>query len=166
MRTHYHNLMIQENADPAIIKASYKVLAQRYHPDRNPENAKEAKRIFQIVTVAYETLSDPNKRAVYDAKLRAARDTASGGKPRRAAQAPSPPPNTSERVNQSSSNPEGLVELVTNTQIAKRLRIMTKLAADNPNTPKAIKWLLYRPVHLVVVVQGVVALYLFRDVIF
>lgn len=69
MRTHYDNLQIQEGAAPEVIKASYKALAQKWHPDRNPDKAEEAARIFRIITSAYEVLSDSETRAKYDAWL-------------------------------------------------------------------------------------------------
>lgn len=64
-RTHYDNLNIARNADIAVIKAAYKALAQKYHPDRNPDNP-NAQKIMQIINKAYEILSDPIKRAEHD----------------------------------------------------------------------------------------------------
>lgn len=166
MRTHYHNLQVQENADQAIIKASYKVLAQRYHPDRNTDNAEEASRIFLIITDAYEILSEPDKRSVYDAKLKAARKSALAAKSHRTEQEPRPAPHIPERVAPISANPAGLLDLVANTQMGQKLRRMMRRVADNQNTPPTIRWLLNRPVHLVVMLQVIVAAYLFKDVIF
>lgn len=64
-RTHYDNLKIVRDAPPEIIKAAYKTLAQRYHPDRNPGD-KEAERIMQLINGSYDVLSDPDKRAQHD----------------------------------------------------------------------------------------------------
>lgn len=166
MRTHYHNLQVQENADQAIIKASYKVLAQRYHPDRNSDSAEEANRIFLIITDAYGILSDPHKRSVYDAKLWAARKAALAAKSHRTEQEPPPPPHMPERAGTISANPSGLLDLVANTQMGQRLRRIVGRVADNQSTPPTIRWLLNRPVHLVVILQVIVAAYLFKDVIF
>ena len=47
------------------IKKSYKKLAMKYHPDKNPDNS-EALEKFKQITEAYETLSDPEKREAYD----------------------------------------------------------------------------------------------------
>jgi curved DNA-binding protein CbpA len=69
MHTHYDNLQVKEGAGPEVIKASYKALAQKWHPDRNPGKAEEAARVFRIITSAYEVLSDPETRAKYDAWL-------------------------------------------------------------------------------------------------
>jgi hypothetical protein len=65
MRTHYDNLKIAENAPDEVVKAAYRALCQRYHPDKNPGN-KSAGRIMQILNDAYFTLSDQNRRRQYD----------------------------------------------------------------------------------------------------
>lgn len=54
-----------DTATPEDIKANYRKLALRYHPDRNPGDAK-AEEMFKLITEAYATLSDPTKRADYD----------------------------------------------------------------------------------------------------
>ena len=64
-RTHYDNLNVARNADIAVIKAAYKALAQKYHPDRNPDNS-NAERIMKIINTAYQVLSDPVRRAEHD----------------------------------------------------------------------------------------------------
>ncbi|MGE8063749.1 J domain-containing protein [Pseudomonas sp. NPDC089569] len=69
MRTHYDNLQVQEGAGPEVIKASYKALANKWHPDKNPEKLEEATRVFRIITTAYEVLSNAESRAKYDAWL-------------------------------------------------------------------------------------------------
>lgn len=66
VHTHYDNLKIARNAPPEVIRAVYRTLAQKYHPDRNP-NDLEAARIMTIVNAAYEVLSDPVKRKEHDA---------------------------------------------------------------------------------------------------
>jgi curved DNA-binding protein CbpA len=69
-KTHYSNLQVSEEASPEVIKASYRALAQKWHPDRNPGNATESESVFKIITSAYEVLSNPTERAKYDAMLR------------------------------------------------------------------------------------------------
>ena len=64
-RTHYDNLKVARDAPPEVIRAAYKALAQRYHPDRNPGNDRAA-RIMQIVNASYQVLSDPDARANHD----------------------------------------------------------------------------------------------------
>jgi len=66
IHTHYDNLKVARNAPPEIIRAAYKTLSQKYHPDRNPDNP-DAIRIIQIINTAYEVLSDPTKRREHDA---------------------------------------------------------------------------------------------------
>lgn len=66
VKTHYDNLKVARNAPPEVIRAAYKVLAQKYHPDLNPGNADSA-RIMKLVNVAYDTLSDPTQRREHDA---------------------------------------------------------------------------------------------------
>lgn len=65
IQTHYDNLGISRNAQPEVIKAAYKALAQKYHPDRNPNNP-DAERIMQIINTAYQILIDPVRRAEHD----------------------------------------------------------------------------------------------------
>jgi DnaJ-class molecular chaperone len=65
IHTHYDNLKVARNAPPEVIRAAYKTLSQRFHPDRNADN-EAATRIFQIISSAYEVLSDPAKRKEHD----------------------------------------------------------------------------------------------------
>ena len=66
MHTHYDNLKVSRKAPIEVIRASYKALAQKYHPDLNSGNA-EALRIMTLLNLSYEVLSDPIKRASHDA---------------------------------------------------------------------------------------------------
>jgi len=64
-RDYYDVLGIQRDASEGDIKKSYRRLAMKYHPDRNPDDAgAEAK--FKEAKEAYEVLSDGQKRAAYD----------------------------------------------------------------------------------------------------
>ncbi|MGL4209824.1 MAG: DnaJ domain-containing protein, partial [Candidatus Adiutrix sp.] len=61
----YEVLGVERQADSATIKKAYRVLALKYHPDRNPgDTAAENK--FKEAATAYEVLSDPEKRQLYD----------------------------------------------------------------------------------------------------
>ena len=62
---YYGILGVDRGADEKSIKAAYRKLARKYHPDLNPgDKGAEAK--FKEVNAAYEVLSDPEKRAKYD----------------------------------------------------------------------------------------------------
>lgn len=65
VHTHYDNLKVARNAPPEIIRAAYKTLSQKFHPDRNAGD-ESATRVFQIISAAYEVLSDPVKRKEHD----------------------------------------------------------------------------------------------------
>lgn len=67
--TFYDVLQVSPNADPEVIKAAYRSLVQRYHPDKNPGNPDAEKRL-KTINRAYEVLSDPVKREGYDAALK------------------------------------------------------------------------------------------------
>lgn len=67
--THYDNLKIARDAPPEVIRAAYKSLAHKYHPDRN-QNSPGAARIMSLINIAYEELSDPVKRRLHDEWIR------------------------------------------------------------------------------------------------
>jgi molecular chaperone DnaJ len=60
----YALLDVPRDADPDTIKKAYRRLARQLHPDVNPDPATQEK--FKEISRAYEILSDPQKRAVYD----------------------------------------------------------------------------------------------------
>lgn len=62
--TYYEVLGIEEDATQEQIKAAYRNLAKKYHPDVN--DAQNATAFFRLIQEAYETLSDPAKKAEYD----------------------------------------------------------------------------------------------------
>jgi molecular chaperone DnaJ len=65
-RDFYRILGINQEADPAKIKRAYRRAAKRYHPDISPKDEER----FRQVQTAYETLSDPKKKAVYDERFK------------------------------------------------------------------------------------------------
>jgi hypothetical protein len=65
IHTHYDNLKVARGAPQEVIRAAYKALSQKYHPDKNPGDEKAA-RIMAIVNTAYNILSDPLRRKEHD----------------------------------------------------------------------------------------------------
>lgn len=70
MQSHYRVLGVNNFASIEEVKRVYKTLAKKYHPDVNPGNAFAEER-FKDISNAYNTLSDPLKKRIYDDKLRA-----------------------------------------------------------------------------------------------
>lgn len=64
-RDYYEVLGVARDADESAIKAAYRKLALKYHPDRNPGD-KDAEEKFKEAAEAYSVLSDAQKRASYD----------------------------------------------------------------------------------------------------
>ena len=65
-RDYYEVLGVNRNATDEELKKAYRKLAKKYHPDANPDNKQEAEKKFKEVNEAYETLSDAQKRKMYD----------------------------------------------------------------------------------------------------
>ena len=77
-RDYYDVLGISRDADAAAIKRAYRKLAKKYHPDSNPGD-KTAEQMFKDVNEAYDVLSDPKKKKLYDQFGHAAFDGGAGG---------------------------------------------------------------------------------------
>jgi curved DNA-binding protein CbpA len=98
IHSHYENLKVARDAPPEVIRAAYKTLSQKYHPDRHPGDP-EAARIMTIINAAYDVLSDPIKRQAHDewiASVEAARPAYSPKPPPYAA-TPQPAPHNASR---------------------------------------------------------------------
>lgn len=65
MKDYYKILEVNRDANLDEIKKSYRKLAIKYHPDKNPNN-KEAEEKFKEIAEAYDVLSDPDKKRNYD----------------------------------------------------------------------------------------------------
>ncbi|CAK9074908.1 unnamed protein product [Durusdinium trenchii] len=63
---HYTVLGVARNASEAELAKAYKMLALRYHPDKNQGNTQDAEIGFKRISEAYSVLRDPEKRAEYD----------------------------------------------------------------------------------------------------
>lgn len=63
---YYEKLELSPKCTPIEIKKAYRRLALKWHPDKNPNNKKEAEEKFKDIAEAYETLSKPEKRKIYD----------------------------------------------------------------------------------------------------
>ena len=77
-KDYYEVLGVNRDASEDDIKKSYRKLAMKFHPDRNPDNPK-AEEQFKEAKEAYEILSDANKRAAYDQYGHAGVDQAAAG---------------------------------------------------------------------------------------
>ena len=64
-RDYYDILGLSKSASESEIKSSYRKLAMKYHPDRNPGD-KKAEDKFKEISESYEILKDPQKKAAYD----------------------------------------------------------------------------------------------------
>lgn len=78
--TYYDVLQVEHNASPECVRAAYRRLAHKYHPDKMPGNA-NAVRAMAAINAAYDVLSDPQRRAEHDLWIRRLQRA---GQPRRA----------------------------------------------------------------------------------
>jgi molecular chaperone DnaJ len=76
-RDYYEVLSVERTVSAEEIKKSYRKLAIKYHPDKNPGD-KTAEEKFKELGEAYEVLNDPDKRTLYDQYGHAAFDRRSG----------------------------------------------------------------------------------------
>ena len=76
MRTHYDSLKVTEDAPPEVIRAAYRALSLKYHPDRCDGSAR-SQRMMQSLNEAYAVLSDIRKRTTYDGDLHRMRQPSS-----------------------------------------------------------------------------------------
>jgi len=65
IRTHYDNLGVAREAPPEVIRAAYRALALKFHPDKNPGNT-EASKLMAAINISFDVLIDPAKRLAHD----------------------------------------------------------------------------------------------------
>ena len=65
-KDYYQVLNVSRDASAEDVKKAFRRLALQYHPDRNPENVREAGEKFKEINEAYEVLGDEQKRWQYD----------------------------------------------------------------------------------------------------
>jgi curved DNA-binding protein CbpA len=66
---HYELLQIAQDASPQELRQAFRRLSKRYHPDTTELPAGQAEEAFRQLQLAYLTLSDPERRRVYDHSL-------------------------------------------------------------------------------------------------
>lgn len=66
MHNYYEILGLSDTASIAEVKSAFRLLAKKYHPDINPSGRER----FVLVLKAYETLSDPQQKYIYDSRIR------------------------------------------------------------------------------------------------
>ncbi len=113
VHTHYDNLKIARDAPPEVIRAAYKALCHKFHPDRNGGSPR-ATQTFQLINSAYEVLSDPDRRQQHDVWIARAESAEAGSRaaPRAASSSSSSsssarPWNGKERRRRASTPPGG-----------------------------------------------------------
>src|SRR3978361_287320 len=77
-RCYYETLEVERTADESKLKASFRKLAMKWHPDKNPGDASSEVK-FKEINEAYEVLKDGDKRAAYDRYGHAAFEQGMGG---------------------------------------------------------------------------------------
>jgi DnaJ-class molecular chaperone len=72
MSSDYYDILgVSPQAEDIVIRAAYRALAQRYHPDKSSDAKEAAAMRMRAIQEAYEVLSDPVRRVAYDASLSA-----------------------------------------------------------------------------------------------
>jgi len=95
--SHYQILGIPETADLRQIKAAYRSMAKRFHPDTN-SGSEAAAELFRQLTEAYRVLSDEQLRKVYDRTLKPAQPATPQEKPQSSTKA-KPKPDPQQKFN-------------------------------------------------------------------
>lgn len=109
LKTHYEILGLLSTADDVVVKAAYKALAQKYHPDKCKLDPEVATNWMVVLNAAHAVLCNKTKRKAYDDWLqaRAKRNTKSKVKPAA----------TTNQNQTSSSNHQALIEQLQNNAL-------------------------------------------------
>lgn len=65
-KTHYDNLQVSQLASDIVIRAAFRGLSQKYHPDKNLDDVQNSERVMKIINEAYTVLSNPKSRKEHD----------------------------------------------------------------------------------------------------
>jgi DnaJ domain len=98
--SHYDTLEVSPQASAETVRAAYRSLIQRFHPDRNPGDDAAGSRAVSI-TQAYDVLSDEQRRGAYDRQLLAAATRIRGNDALIASGRPQPRPSRGDRASSS-----------------------------------------------------------------
>ena len=74
MKNWYAVLEVSESASPEVIRAAWRLLQRKYHPDKPGGNEEQSK----LINIAFDVLSDPDRRAAFDAELQRTREAEHG----------------------------------------------------------------------------------------
>lgn len=124
IHTHYDNLKVARNAPPEVIRAAYKALAQRYHPDLN--HAPDASRVMKILNDSYSVLSDPKSRAEHDRWIAEQLDRGAAGQYRSETERSSDTAPTEEKRSQRTSSSSGAQRSAALARATKVMRYATR----------------------------------------
>ena len=102
VHSHYENLKVARDAPPEVIRAAYRVLAQKYHPDRH-NGDERAERTMKHINEAYSVLSDPASRHAHDQWIRLTESESQYGA-EESAPTSSPPQAGTSRTHEGSSD--------------------------------------------------------------
>jgi curved DNA-binding protein CbpA len=121
IRTHYDNLKVARDAPVEVIRAAYKSLSQKHHPDRNAGDPNAAHKMA-IINAAYQVLSDPERRKAHDEWIRKVEAGPAVPPPPRPSAQPRPSPSVSRQPAAKKRKREIPPVIASNSAIINHLR--------------------------------------------
>ena len=106
IRTHYDNLQVSKLATDIVIRAAFRSLSQKHHPDKNLDNVQNAVRAMKIINEAYAVLSNPKLRKEHDEWIKLNDNSYSESRPKEAKEASNKFSEHSERFNKKTNKHE------------------------------------------------------------